>query len=183
MKDWLGREYDVGDLVLYAAMSGRSVTMVLARVTKILRGPKYGYADYPADELGEDETEVKVQVQPLKSSRWKQHGIRDYYVDTRTGKRIEPWAGDGKHIVTEGHYRDRNTHERLTFDYSGYPRCPGYYTEAGRRVEHGDREYVLTEYQPWVEHRTEAAPRPVTLSITANIIKWDGELPDDREGT
>ena len=181
MKDWLGREYDVGDLVLYAAMSGRSVTMVLGRVTKILVGPKYGYANYPADKLTEDDKETKVQVQPIKSSRWKQHGNRNYYVDTRTGKHIDPWAGNGRHIKTEAHYRDRNTGEHLTYFASApgdrHVYRGGYYTNAGRRVDREDREYVATEFQPWVEHRTEEAPRPVTLSITENIVKWDGEIP------
>lgn len=160
MKDWLGNEYDVGDLVLYAAGSGRSITMVLARVVEL-----------------RDNGNVKVQ--PLKSSRWQQHSARGYYVDTRTGRHIEPWSPSGEHIKSHGFRRDRKTHERLTekFDHMHN----GYYTDAGRKVSYGDWEYVPTEYQPWVEHRYEDAPRPVTLTVTKNIVKWDGELPGDRE--
>lgn len=37
--------------------------------------------------------------------------------------------------------------------------------------------YVSRSYQPWVEKREEG-PKPVTIEVIGNIVKWEGELPD-----
>ena len=42
MKDWLGNEYDVGDLVIYAAQSGSRVNMVLAQCLRLQKEKRFG---------------------------------------------------------------------------------------------------------------------------------------------
>lgn len=139
LTDFLGREYGPGDLVIYGVAPGRSVNMVVGRVTEIYevyqsrdtyrwkcladgeQAPlktRYGWLDaagtvhperaegltwreYETDER--EETHVRVKIQPLGASRWEQHSGHDYWVDTRTGKRIDPTRGT-RHIKTPGHY-------------------------------------------------------------------------------
>ena len=38
--------------------------------------------------------------------------------------------------------------------------------------------YVSRTYQPWVQEVSNG-PEPVTLEITDNIVKWEGELPGE----
>lgn len=89
MRDFLGQEYDVGDEVLYAAMSGRSATMILGEVVDIFEAPASKWAD--SGKI------TKVKVQPLMSSRWKQHYGRRKYIDTRTGKSVDPFRDGSEH--------------------------------------------------------------------------------------
>ena len=176
MKDWLGNDYDVGDKVIYAAMSGRSVTMVLAEVIEIFEGPKYGYAYYQHDrELADDEKEIKVRLQPLKSSRWKQHSSRTRYIDSRTGKGIDPFRTD-KHF-TGGYYENLETGKQATcLDYTTYPDFIRYLRPyewgAPDTIPEGWR-FVKQEFQPYVQ-KIEEEPKPVTITITENIVKWTG---------
>jgi len=102
MKDWLGNDYDVGDKVIYATMYGHLVNMVLAEVVGIFKGPKYGYAGYTHRELTEDDKEIKVKLQPLKSSRWKQHYGRKVFTDIRTGERIKNPYDDIRYVGWDG---------------------------------------------------------------------------------
>ncbi len=163
MKDWLGQEYDKGDRVIYAAGSGRSITMIIGEVVEI-------------------KVNGNVRIQPLKSSRWKQHSARTHSIDTRTGKRIDKYHD--RNILSGGHYAENGTNIKVEYD-PGNPggryfgantgRKYGYYTEDGRRLEHDDMHYVPTVHQPWVKEVREDAPRPVTISVTANITKWNGE--------
>lgn len=67
--DFRGNVITIGDLVLYAALSGRSCQLVEATVLGILdKGPKqYGYGQQTSNE-------IKFQLMPTgRSSRWKQH--------------------------------------------------------------------------------------------------------------
>lgn len=150
MKDWLGYEYGPGDKVLYAALNGRSATMVLAEVVSI-------------NDTG------TVTVQPLNSARWKQHDIPSWYEDERTGKRINIWGQDGEHIKTAGHYVHKDTREKLTYNHG----C--YHTPSGQCVDYGDREYVQRVLQPWVKECSADKPKKVTLRITQNITKLPGD--------
>lgn len=152
MKDWLGQEISEGDTIIYAAMSGRSVTMVLGTVVKF-------------NESG------TVRVQPVKSSRWEQHHGRLRYIDNRTGKGIDPYSGDGKHIASEGHYVRTDTGEKVTADdkYNLYRRGV---------LSWRDVEYKPTAFKDYVERVTDEV-KPVTLTVTENITKWTGELPAD----
>ena len=211
MKDFLGHEYGPGDLVIYGAMSGRSVNMVIGRVlevydvfrsretyrwTRLEPGQlapfktKYGWFDGNGDlhlsnQDGEcdwreyeteerEETVTKVKIEPLRAARWTQHHGHDYYVDTRSGRRIDPWKGS-KHQLVAGHYIDTRTgeeiDERQRYQHLARPaRLPYVPSEHTR--------YIRTEFQPWVEKRHDA-PKAVTIEITENIVKWEGALPDD----
>jgi hypothetical protein len=158
MKDWLGNDFGPGDTVLYAAQSGRSVTMVLATVVSINELYEIEYCKWhriesdtivPADA----ERRTTVTVQPLKSSRWEQHYGRTRYIDTRTGKGINPWLD--KHVASGGYRRNKLTGERVSdkdYSYSG------------------EYEYVPTVFKDYVKEIHEG-PKPVTLTVTDNIVR------------
>lgn len=176
MKDWLGKEYGVGDLILYAAMSGRCVTMVLGKVLRIYQGPQYGYSQY-REEDPDYQTETKVQVQPLKASRWKQHG-RTRFIDTRTGKGIDAYLIEKNGFYRHqngGYFEDTQTGERV-------PRSV--YDERFRRWRYWDADsklppgwkYIPATYKDYVKQET--AVSPVTISVTENIVKWTGDTDD-----
>jgi hypothetical protein len=161
MKDWLGNDFGPGDTVLYAAQSGRSVTMILATVVSIneliFDEGSYGFVriDKAPDSAiaNNAERRTTVTVQPLKSSRWKQHVGRDRYIDTRTGKGINPWLA--KHCASGGYRRNKLTGERVSDnDYS--------YT--------AEYEYVPTVFKDYVMEIHEG-PKPVTLTVTENIVR------------
>lgn len=158
-KDWLGNEYDVDDLVIYAAMSGRSVTMVLARVVRL-------------NESG------TVTVCPVKSSRWKQHYGKNYYIDNRTGKRIDPWRSD-KHVEVEAYYVHKNDPTRTLSLDELHSRTFRDWAKLGETLH--DYEYVSTQFKDYVERKHEPTEK-VTIHITENIVKWTGELPEEEEG-
>lgn len=227
LTDFLGKEYGPGDLVIYAAHSGRAANMVVGRVVDIWRvwhnsyyvGERYGWERLADDEpvphhfrhdgedLGECDTGTRVKIQPLRGARWEQHSAKTYYVDTRNGKRINPDAPSGKHILKESHYVYADGREydyageqakwdaqhlgrqisRRSFEYYGFR--AQYHVNYGppgihdRVVEAPDSAktqlwWVSRTYQPWVE-KHEEGPKPVTIEITGNIVKWEGELPGE----
>jgi hypothetical protein len=150
MKDWLGQDIGVGDKVLYAAGSGRSITMVIAEIVKF--------------------NEKSVSVMPVASSRWKQHNGEDYYIDTRTGKQVRPYGkgwGDPQVWSRLGYYKVLSTGEevsnarRTSLLNSGHP--------------YEDFKYHHSELQPYIEKHNKM--KPVTLTVTKNITKWTGQLP------
>jgi hypothetical protein len=53
------------------------------------------------------------------------------------------------------------------------PRFPLHESEAAKP----QLWWVSRSYQPWVQ-KVDNGPEPVTLEITDNIVKWEGELPD-----
>jgi hypothetical protein len=207
VKDFLGHEYGPGDLVIYGAMSGRSVNMVIGRVVEIYASyrsndtykmvrlkdgelppfkSKHGWFDAEGNRLEQrpedlsgcewreyqtderEETVTKVKIQPVRAARWTQHHGHDYYVDTRSGKRIDPWRGT-KHIAGGGYEIDTRTGEPVPENNNQLAGRPGF-------VSWEHRKYVSVEFQPWVEKRNDG-PKPVTIEITDNIVKWEGELP------
>lgn len=223
LTDFLGKEYGPGDLVVYGAMSGRSVNVVVGRVVDIYRvyyGGNYKWqrldddapvprkTNWKEEDIGECDSATRVKVQPLRAARWKQHHGRTRYVDTRTGKGIDPDRGKGlPHVLKESHFVFG---DGIEYDYEGEQeayesrrRAPGMYRpwdQVFRQRFHvnygepGTYRHKLTEdvagkpqlwwvsrtYQPWVEKREEG-PEPVTLEITDNIVKWEGVL-DGEEG-
>lgn len=162
----------------------------------------FEWREYETDERLE--TTPKVKIQPLRAARWTQHRGHDYYVDTRNGKRIDPDAPSGKHVLKPEHYVHADATE---FDWNAAKatwqdaarRQPGMHRDYGDfeyefrrryRVNYGDAAghelpgggakeqlwYVRTQYQPWVEKRHDG-PKPVTIEVIDNIVKWEGELP------
>lgn len=214
LTDFLGREYGEGDLVIYGAHSGRSINMVIGCVEKIVQ--KYYDRDKykwmpgaPGAVMGEEEkTKISVVIQPLRSSRWNQHHDKRYYVDTRNGKRIDPDAPSGKHILKPSHYAFADGTE---FDYEGEAakhaetvknRAWGqsdydydYYFRRQFHVLHEPLgqppKYELTAHQAaretlwWVSRTYQPwveerteGPGTVSIDITENIVKWEGALPN-----
>jgi hypothetical protein len=164
MKDWLGNDYGPGDKVLYAAGSGRSITMVLAEVVsineQIFNEETYGFVRIdktPSSVIASPlrnnaERRTTVTVQPLKSSRWKQHYGHTRYIDTRTGKGINPWLD--KHIAGGGYRINKLTGERMAADdYSTM-----------------NYDWVTAEFKDYVKEIHDG-PKPVTLTVTDNIVK------------
>lgn len=226
LTDFLGKEYGPGDTVVYGAMSGRSVNVVLGRVLDIYRvytdtetfrwkrlgddAPVPRTTDYLGADTGEVRTAIRVKVQPIRAARWKQHHGRTRYIDTRTGKGIDPDRGKKlPHILKLAHYvyadgtefpyeaeslkwqqRHANAYGsigRETFDRHFRKTYKVNYEEPGQPPRFPMHEseaskiqlwYVSRIYQPWVQ-KVDNGPEPVTLEITDNIVKWEGELPDE----
>lgn len=154
-KDWLGQDYEVGDTVVYAAMSGRCANMQVARVVAF-------------------KDNGNVVVQGLSGARWNQHHERVHYVDNRTGKRIRSVYAD-EHIAVGSHWKHPVTGE--TYDLGGRS---AYYR---RPHEPGALElvYVPVQFKDYVEKITEG-PKPVTLQKGAgvqSILKIDPALVED----
>jgi hypothetical protein len=228
LTDFLGNYYGPGDLVIYGAMSGRSVNIVIGRVIDIWRvwhnsyyvGERYGWERlsdgepvphhyrHDGTDLGECDTGLRVKVQPIRAARWKQHRGRKRYIDTRTGKGINPDMGKGlPHVLKESHYVFADGREfdyagaratwearqlgrvyrESSFDYQYFRKY--YHVNYGKPGEppkfplHEDEAakeqlwWVSRQYQPWVQEKH--AVEPVTLEITDNIVKWEGELPGE----
>ena len=77
MKDWLGNEFGVGDLIIYAVSHGsHGHSMVVAELLKF--------------------NPTTVTVQPLHDSR-RGRRTSTGHVDTRTGKSIDPYSSKGWH--------------------------------------------------------------------------------------
>jgi hypothetical protein len=195
MKDFLGNEYGPGDLVLYAAASGRSITMILGRVVSVTERQNRDYRELENGKWGYVKTAMLdrdgnqlygVRIQPLNSSRWEHHDQRPYYVDNRTGEKINR----REHVKVEGHFTLNSTGEVLPSDRCEYMR----YVKTRRSFYRDDqfdmvpeknpdyieshlRTYHRTIYNDYVEERQEGA-KPVTITVTENIVKWNGELPD-----
>lgn len=220
LTDFLGQEYGPGDLVIYGASGSRSINMVIGRVVDITEKyydiNRFKWVPVPSDGVvpkkyqGKDsDLKTSVTVQPLRSSRWKQHSDRTYYTDSRTGKRINPDAPSGAHILKPSHYvfadgtefdwaaetvkweqRHNNVYGRINRDPFEYYFRKTYhvsYNEPGAapRFPHSDTEaaktqlwYINRTYQPWVVEHTEE-PKAVSIEITDNIVKWNGELPGE----
>jgi len=72
--DWRGNVYTVGDTILYPRASGRSLEMQEGRVVAIkpYNFKRYVYSD--SDEV--EEMRYKVQVDPIRSSRFSTGGYR-----------------------------------------------------------------------------------------------------------
>ena len=159
MKDFLGQNWTVGDTIIYGAGSGRSITMVVAKVNKI--------------RLNEDGSVKSVTVTPLKSSRWQQHYGRTRFVDTRTGKNVDP----DYHIKKRSHYRDKLDGTELPH---GFWNSTTYIEEKYGRENRFDTykylEYVRDEYEDYIQ-KAETV-KSATLTVTDNIVRWDGKLPD-----
>lgn len=150
--DWLGQPYGPGDLVLYPAGSGRSITMVIGEVLKVNKSGS-------------------VSIRPIRSSRWKQHYGRSKYIDERTGKTIlNPYGAE--HIESPGHYRNKTTGDEISSDH--------YYDLRRRDVVAAlsGYEYVPTVFKDYVKFVVEPT-KSVTVSVTENITKWTGELPEE----
>jgi hypothetical protein len=221
LTDFLGKEYGPGDLVIYGAMSGRSVNVVVGRVVdiyEVYRDPdKYKWVrvpdsgEVPVKRYGKDagqpeDTYLRVKVQPIRGARWKQHHGRTRYIDTRTGKGIDPDRGKGfPHILKSSHFvfadgaeydyegekaaweanRVGQWREHSDFDRQFRKRFHINYGEVGQHrfpLTHDVEDklqlwWVSRTYQPWVQ-KINNGPEPVTLDITDNIVKWEGELPD-----
>lgn len=171
--DWLGNTYDVGDLVLYAAMSGRSVTMVLAEVVKF-------------NDTG------SVTLKPVKSARWKQHYGRGFYIDNRTGKRINPYRSD-KYVKTPVRYQFKEDpeliitqeqyHELYDKYYKNYREGWGWTSKNAPALENpSNYKYLPQEFHDWVESKSEETQK-VTIHVTENIVKWTGELPEEADSS
>lgn len=193
MRDFLGNEYGEGDLVLYAASGhGSSISMIFGRVVSVSERYCTGYEYTDAgtksikspllDKAGDPV--YSVRIQPMNSSRWEHHDQRTYYVDSRTGEKIDR----NEHVKSWGHYTLDSTGEVVPSDACEYMRYvktrqtgwledmvpeknPAY-------IEPHLRTYHRTVYNDYVEERHEGA-KPVTITVTENIVKWSGELPGE----
>jgi hypothetical protein len=176
MKDWLGNDFGPGDTVLYAAGSGRSITMILATVVSInesyFDNVVWEWRRVDSDTIILDNTQRKttVTVQPLKSSRWEQHGGQTRYIDTRDATRINPWCGnnpDGTYRHLDGgYYQCKTSGERVMYENTRehFGRIFGHYESPE------GWEWVPINFKDYVQEVKEG-PKPVTLTVTDNIVR------------
>jgi hypothetical protein len=149
-QDFLGNEYKPGDYVIYAVTASQSINMIKAQVVEILDNGK-------------------VRLQPIAGSRWTSHRGKTYSVDTRTGKRINPWGANGKHIKEHSYYLAPDGKKYSMEEANKLP-----YPERDKITS--SKNYVATVFHDYVETRTDPI-KPVTISVTENIVKFaDGEL-------
>lgn len=202
MKDWLGNEFGPGDKVIYAAGSGRSITMIVAEVVEVydtFRNDNYKMIKLKPGQLPpfkqvydrvldeyvntaeREQTYRRVKVKPIKSSRWAQHSGRTRYTDTRTGDGIDPFRIDrttGLYMHMDGGYYERiSTGQKVHQDHT--EREP-----VLRSVLHWDDStvpdgwrHVKDSFKYYVQEEKQEV-RAVTLVITNNITKWTGEVPE-----
>jgi hypothetical protein len=160
-----------------------------------------------AAKMKDRDIKTSVTIQPLRASRWEQHHKRTYYTDSRSGKRINRDAPSGVHVLKESHYVHADGTEfdyegegdkYRAGQVGGWSNCTQPWDSEFRRRYHvnyektpGYHRYPLDErgaakhqlwwvrrtYQPWVVEHTEE-PKAVSIDITENIVKWEGELPD-----
>lgn len=151
--DFLGNEYGPGDYVIYGQSGGRCINMIKAQVLEVLENGN-------------------VKLQPLSASRWTGHTGKTYTVDSRTGKRIDPWRGNGKHIKHESYYQTPNGKKYSMEEIRKLP--------PRQRLEVTSMQnYVATVFHDYVETRTDPIA-PVTIRVTENIVKFaDGSLPTE----
>jgi hypothetical protein len=142
VKDFLGRDCTEGDIIVYPAGSGRSITMIKARLLKI--------------------KDNGVTVQPIVGARWQQHHGRTEYRDSRTGKSFNQYSkGAEKHMVQGYGAEHKETGDWLS--YEDWKELP--YPVRDRDWKWAPviwKEYVVTE---------KVGPKPVHLTVTANIVR------------
>ena len=150
MEDFLGQTYEVGDIILYAAMSGRCVTMVQAKVLAI--------------------RENSVTVEPIDSARWKQHYGRTQYIDSRNGKPFDPHHDKNVvHMEREQGYTHKETGEFLTRD-EYYARRPNYNPHDSGPYYSFSRDWDYTS-EIWKDYVTiNQTKAKVTLKVLQNIV-------------
>ncbi len=165
--DFRGNNISVGDTVVYAAGSGRSITMIEATVLEL----------YYVDLDREKNPNVRAKVAPLGSSRWEQHSQQTKYIDSRTGKGVDRY----KHIKVDAHYRNKTTGECISLDNfrqledqtwtAGRASAGRYSVEGAKAVMQLRQEwgYVLTEFADYIVAEIQPI-RPVTLLITKNMV-------------
>src|SRR5258706_11798688 len=176
--DWCGSEYGPGDTVIYPPAPGRSINMVKATVLDVYRvwyssdGGNWQRVPDGQEPPEGEETELRVQVQPLGSSRWEQHHGKTRYVDKPTGRGINPYRGD-KHIAGGGDEECISTEARLDEDGCANDGCRrtsfGYGRDLGY---HGyeQKRYVRTFFKDYVQQVNDDTQK-VTLIVTENITK------------
>lgn len=152
MKDFLGRDISPGDHVVWATMSGRSVSMT------------YG--------IFEGFTETgRARLTPLDGSRWKRGGETGW-VDSRNGKTVYL---NSKTHQKEPEYHIRQDGVKLTYDeYLEYVygsrevAINSHDLQSQRRKEFTGKRIpaVMKDYVVRADK-----PSTVTLDITENIVK------------
>lgn len=163
MKDFLGRELSVGDHIVWATMSGRSVQMT------------YGVFEGMTDK-------GQARVTKLDGSRWGSSKPYDGWVDSRTGKQVR--ENSKTHQKSPEYYIREDGlkftwEEKLAYIYD----CsvdelhlpvrqpwndPG--VEARRKEFSYDKDRRIPPIMKDYCVRAEVKPT-VTLQITSNIVK------------
>lgn len=151
--DWLGNEISVGDTVIYPVSSGGAMALALAVVDSI--------------NTYEDGSLKSVTVSLLErdgsdASRWHHGWTYTRYIDSQTGKGIDPDAGNGKHIAIEAHYVNRVNKNKISIE--------GYYNLPLKGTRWGDWEYVPSKFKDYVQ-QIKLPPKPRTLTVIENITK------------
>lgn len=150
MTDWLGNKIYVGDPVIYATASGRSITMIIATVVKF-------------------NASGTITVLPVKSSRWKKHGAT-VWIDTRTDKKINNIYSNPEYIQDEARFRHIETGETLTYQQRQELMDSRQWTSEN----YNKYSYVPTKFKDFVKKTN--VVKPVHVRVTDNVTKWQGDI-------
>ncbi len=142
-EDAFGREYSVGDIVVYAITSGRSINMIKAEVLAFLDSGS-------------------VRLQPLDGSRWGRSG-ETKWIDKRTGRGIDFY--NEEHIEKRAHHRVIATGEEVSYEELFDRNSPWF----GQMYNRSTLEYVPTKHKDYVRE-IKLPPRPVNIQVTKNIV-------------
>lgn len=154
-EDFLGNTVEAGDTILYAAMSGRSVQMVKAKVLAI--------------------REKTVTVEPMDCARWKQHWGREKYLDDK-GKPFDPYGPNrAKHIQRESGYILNSTGEFHTSEFRtevfNKMRAEWYSIHKTPMPWKNERDIFSYAPEIWKDYvKIEKVKTKVTLQVLQNIV-------------
>lgn len=147
--DWLGNEFGIGDLVIYAPRGYGQVNMHLAEVVRF--------------------TPQRIVVQPIASARHgRETAYRSVLIDKRNGKRIpNKWSSDNAEhkeraegvLVPDGTYMTREQWYALP-------------------IPRPEATYTGCIWKPYVLE-LKVRPQPVALQVVKNVTKWNGTVPPE----
>lgn len=147
MLDFLGKEFDVGDLIVYPMMSGRSVALVKGRVLKFNDSGSVG---------------VQPETESWRGGRERSGTTR--YIDSRSGKGFSPYSEPGKkHMERDYGYIRVSTGEWISYD--------DYEAQRDSRSYFGSDPDIKWAPVIWKDYvKIESKVKPVTITRTDNII-------------
>ena len=157
--DWLGQTVEVGDYVSYPVSSGRCINIALGKVRSF--------------NWSEDGKIKSVSLDRLETegSRWAHTSYgATAYRDKRTGKGIDPWKGNGKHIAEPA--KQRNTRTGAEYTYAEWDQLDNH---AKYGVSYNEWEWVSPVFKDYVEMYTRD-PKPSVITVVENLTKVDASL-------
>lgn len=152
MKDFLGKEFGPGDLIVYPKMSGRSVCLVKGRVVKF----------NPSGSVT-----IQPETESWQGGRERSGTTR--YIDTRTGKGFNPYYdGAAQHQIRGYGYIHTPTDTFVEYEDYNNLRTEAYRTPGKWQTMQRDYQWAPVIWKDYV--KVENTVKPVTITRTDNIL-------------